>query len=466
MRRSSAFFLVLSALAVAVHAQTPEQRVDSIFAQFDATSPGCAVIAISGGRTVFSRGYGQANLEHGVPITPRSIFHVASISKQFTAMSIVLLAQDGRLSLDDDVRRHVPEVPDFGTRITIRHLLNHTSGLRDQWELLSLGGWRSDDPKSEDDILWLVSRQRELNFPPGQEYLYSNTGFTLLGTIVARVSGKSLRAFTEERIFRPLGMTSTHFHDDHTMVVPGRTAAYAQRDGRWAISIPVFDNAGATSLFTTVEDLAKWNGNFDAPVVGGREGVALLHTRGVLNDGDTIPYALALQHGTHRGLRTVGHSGSDAGYRADFVRFPDQGFAFATLCNQPVNAGGLNRAVAEVFLGDRMTPVADGGGRGGRGGGGRGGRGGAAPERVAIPADVQGTYYSPELDVWWDMVVETDRLVVKRRRFPDRSLQPAGEGFSGGGWQVQFTRDGAGRTDGFRLTTGRVRNLRFEKRSG
>jgi CubicO group peptidase (beta-lactamase class C family) len=349
-------------------------RIDSVFAMYDSrTSPGCATSVVRDGQPVFEKGYGISDFQHGVPITPASIFHVASISKQFAAMSMVLLAQDGKLSLDDEVRKHLPEVPDFGKRITIRHLIHHTSGLRDQWSLLSLAGWGADDPKSESDILWLVGRQRALNFDPGAEHLYSNTGFTLLGTIVKRVTGKSLREFTTERIFAPLGMTNTHFHDDHTMIVPGRTSAYVLRPGigqrsaaigsdAYRISIPVFDNAGATSLFTTVQDMAKWERNFLSPTIGDSSTIAQMHQRGRLNSGTDIPYAFGLVHGQFRGLTTIGHSGSDAGYRADFLRFPDQRTAFITLCNVgSANPGQLNRSVASVVLADRMTPIATNG---------------------------------------------------------------------------------------------------------
>lgn len=359
------------ALAQSTLPVTTTRRIDSVFAMYDSrTSPGCAVGVVRDGQTVFEKGYGVSDFQHGVAISPSSIFHVASISKQFAAMSIVLLAQDGKLALDDDIRKYLPEVPDFGKRITIRRLIHHTSGLRDQWQLLAMSGWRPDDPKSEADILWLVGRQRALNFDPGAEHLYSNTGYTLLGTIVHRVSGKTLRAFTTERIFTPLGMTNTHFHDDHTMIVPGRTSAYNPRPGRnardgappriddYTISIPVFDNAGATSLFTTVQDMAKWDRNFLEPKVGDARTIAQMHERGKLNDGREIPYAFALSHGTFRGLTTIGHGGADAGYRADYLRFPEQRHAFITLCNvATANPAQLNRDVASIVLGDRMTTV-------------------------------------------------------------------------------------------------------------
>jgi hypothetical protein len=290
--------------------------------------------------------------------------------------------------------------------------------------LLSLSGWRPDDPKSERDIVWLVSRQRALNFTPGAEHLYSNTGFTLLGAIVRRVSGQSLREFTTERIFGPLAMTSTHFHDDHTMIVPGRTSAYVPvggngRGGRgsaapsvsdYRISIPVFDNAGATSLFTTVEDMTKWERNFLQPTVGDAQMIEQMSERGTLNNGTTIPYAFALMHGEVRGLRTIGHSGSDAGYRADYVRFPDQRYAFATFCNVgTANPAVLNRNAA-ILLADQMSPVVA-----------AGGRGAAAPPR-AVPMA------AAELRRYAGIYVDTIGGSVRTLEFRDSTgtLHPAG----------------------------------------
>lgn len=402
------------------------QRVDSVFAMYTRPlSPGCALGVMHDGQLVYAKGYGLSDLQHSVPITPSSVFHVASISKQFTAFAILLLQRDGKLSLDDDIRKYLPPVPDFGHVITIRHLIHHTSGLRDQWQLLSLAGWRADDPKSERDILWLVSRQRALNFVPGAEHLYSNTGFTLLGTIVRRVSGQSLREFTAARIFEPLGMTSTHFHDDHSMIVPGRTSAYVPaggggRGGRaggapsvsdYRISIPVFDNAGATSLFTTVEDMAKWERNFLTPTVGDAQMIEQMSERGTLNNGTRIPYAFALTHGELRGLRTLGHSGSDAGYRADYVRFPDQRYAFATFCNLgTANPGALNRSVAAIVLADQMGPVVAAGGRGA----------GAPPRAVPMPAEELRRYAG----IYVDTIGESVRMIEFRES--TGALYPSG----------------------------------------
>lgn len=355
--RLIALALIIPAIA---SAQDPSPaKIDTIFARFDHhDSPGCILGVTRAGKLVYEKGYGMADLERDRPITSSSIFHVASISKQFTAMAILLLEEQGKLSIDDDVHKYIPELPDYGKRITLRNLLGHTSGIRDQWTLLSIAGWREDDLITEDDVMWAVTRQRALNFNPGDEYLYSNSGFTLLAVIVKRVTGHSLREFADEQIFKPLGMTHTHFHDDHTMVVPNRTSAYIPRKGGgWSVSIPVFDTYGATSLFTTAEDLLKWEQNFADARVGSRALLARMQREGVLNDGTPTGYALGLAVGKHRGVREVGHSGADAGYRADVERYPDQQLAIAALCNASnSNPGALTRQVADLYLGRALAP--------------------------------------------------------------------------------------------------------------
>ncbi|HSW31070.1 MAG TPA: serine hydrolase domain-containing protein [Longimicrobiales bacterium] len=347
---------------VPARTRVPELRVDSVFADVDGpTTPGCALSVMRGGAPVYERGYGMANLEHGIPITPHSVFHVASVSKQFTAMAVELLVNEGKVSWDDDVRTYVPEVPDFGTPLTLRHLVHHVSGIRDQWNLLGMAGWRWEaDVVTQGDVLDITSRQTALNFPPGERYLYSNTGFTLLAVVVERVSGKTLREFAHERIFAPLGMDATHFHDDHEMIVRNRAWAYApDPEGLFGLkgSIPDFDVVGATSLFTTAHDLAAWDRNFITGRVGGPGALERMQQRFVLSSGDSTAYGHGLTLGAHRGLRTVGHGGSDAGYRAQFLRFPDQDLTVATLCNFPAaNPGARALRVAEAYLEDVMAP--------------------------------------------------------------------------------------------------------------
>ena len=258
------------------------KKVDAIFAEYDRTnSPGCALAILKDGKIIYKRGYGMSNLEYNIAITPTSIFHIASISKQFTAAAIVRLSLVGKLSLDDDIRKYIPEVPDFGHKITFNNLMHHTSGIRDQWDLQGLAGWRNDDLITEKDILDMLASQKALNFLPGEEYLYCNTGFTLAAIAVKRITGVSLRAYADSVFFKPLGMTNTHFHSDHAEITPNRTSAYSKdNEGILKISIPVFDNYGATSLFTTVEDLAKWDENFYSKKIGGDAFINLMQATG------------------------------------------------------------------------------------------------------------------------------------------------------------------------------------------
>ena len=348
---------LLAAAAVLPGPQQPddaEAEVDAIFRPWTGRgTPGCAVGVMDGGELLFAKGYGAANLEYDVPITPATVFHVASVSKQFTALAVALLVADGEVSWDDDIRRYVPELPDFGTPITLRQLAHHTSGIRDQWALLQMAGWRwGGDVIRQADVLDLLSRQTGLNFEPGADYVYSNSGYTLLAVVIERVSGQTLRAFADRRLFRPLGMTHTVFRDDHTLLVPNRAYAYAPEGfGGYRLSIPDFAIAGATSLFTTVEDLAHWNRNFGAGIVGGRDLVRQLQERGELNDGARLSYAFGLMHGTYRGRRTISHGGTDASYRSELLRFPDEDAAVAVLCNTGIaDPGRLARDVADIFL--------------------------------------------------------------------------------------------------------------------
>lgn len=350
--------IVLLLIPSAGKAQTlaPEiaKQVDKVFAKWDrADSPGCALGVYQGGQIVYKRGYGMEDLNEDVHITPGTVFHVASMSKQFTAASIVLLAQQGKLSLDDDVRKYIPELPDFGQKITIRNLVHHTSGLRDQWALLELAGWRySKDLITNVDVMSVMTRQKELNFKPGERHVYCNTGYTLMGLIVKRVSGMSLREFTTNNIFEPLGMTHTHFRDDHAEILKHDAVGYEQEPGKpFEISITNFDTVGATSLHTTVEDLQRWDENFYHPKVGGDAFVRQMLERGKLNNGEQLDYAFGLVLEKYKGLPTVGHGGADAGYRSDMTRFPNQHFSVAVLCNSAETfPSALAQQVADIVL--------------------------------------------------------------------------------------------------------------------
>lgn len=346
-----------------VPSQTEQEvRVDKIFAHLDTQeTPGCALSVIKHGEVIYKRGYGMANLEHNIPITPSSVFHIASVSKQFTVFSVALLVEEGKVSWDDDIYQYFPDMPDYGHTITLRHLAHNISGIRDQWELLMMAGWRWEaDLVTQRDAMRMITRQQSLNFTPGDQYLYSNSNFTLLAEVVHKVTGQTLRRFAEERIFKPLNMKHTHFHDDHEMIVKNRADGYIKLDDQrgYKISNPDFAIVGATSLFTTVEDMAKWDRNFYTQQVGDKIAVPEIGVRGVLNDGAETDYARAMIHGTHQGLPTLGHSGADAGYRTQFIRYPEQEFSFAVFCNSPTTSPvELAEQVAEVYLEDQMSPA-------------------------------------------------------------------------------------------------------------
>ena len=332
MLRSARYLPSLLATACLL-GQTPSQ-IDAIFHDWDTpATPGAAVAIIRHGKLVYEKGYGTANLEYDIPITPGTIFHVASVSKQFTAMAIVLLEQDGKLSIDDDVHKYLPELPDYNQKITLRNLLQHTSGIRDQWQTLALAGWSLEDVITQDQILRMLFRQTALNFPPGTQHLYSNSGFTLLAEIVKRVSGKPLPEFCDERIFRPLAMTHTHFHQDLHHIVHGRAYSYLP-DGPGYEAAPLnYANVGATSLFTTAGDLARWLDNFREPKVGGRAAVSRLQEPCVLLSGKKIDYGLGVETGTYRNLPIIAHSGADAGYRSRVIWFPSEQLGIAVVSN-------------------------------------------------------------------------------------------------------------------------------------
>lgn len=353
--------LLLPALLVAQLPPDAGIQVDRIFAPWSSVnSPGCAVAVSMDGLTVFSRGYGMADLEHDVPNTAETIFEGGSLSKQFTAAAIMLLVMDGDLSLDDDVRDYLPEVPDYGSKITLRHMMTHTSGLRDWGSVAQISGWgRGERSHDHSDVIDIVSRQSALNFEPGHEYSYSNTGYNLLAIIVGRVSGMSFAEFSMKRIFEPLGLDHTQWRDDYRRIVKGRSAAYTARsDGTFMINRPIEHVHGNGGILTTVGDLLIWNQALTTGRLGGAEFVALMHETGRLNDGSEIVYAAGLRIAESAGVPAISHTGSTAGYRAFTARYSDQGVAVAMLCNVTnVSTGGTGARIARVFLGEVPDPV-------------------------------------------------------------------------------------------------------------
>ena len=432
--------LPLAFALVALAAAAPSNaKVDGVFARFDKPdSPGCAVAVVQNHTVAYSRGYGRASLELGVPIAPDTVFDIGSTSKQFTAFAVLLLERDGKLSLGDDIRKFVPEIPDYGHRITIRHLLSHTSGLRDYTDLMDLDGHETADHTTDLDALEILARQRGVNFAPGDEWRYSNTGFFLASIIVKRASGRPLGDFARERIFQPLGMTSTQYLDDTTRIVPRRAIGYSPRaGGGFRVNMSDWDQIGDGAVQTTVEDLAKWDENFYAPKVGDAQMLRAMQTAGTLNDGKPHDYGLGLVVDTSAGLRRVQHGGSWAGYRAQLTRFPDRQTSVITLCNVS-NAGpdALSAMVAAEWLGEPglrppQRPI-------------------RAPENPPTrppPSDdvlraLAGRYSAPDLTMPWTIEVVDHELRVRIRKAETEALTPAGERtFSLHGFRIQFGQD-------------------------
>src|SRR5260370_5086402 len=362
--RIGAGFLVSVLVFSGSNAGTGEDKkagaVCEIFADpTKAGSPGCAVGVYRDGKMVYSKGYGLANLEENVPVTPQSVFDIGSTSKQFTAASILLLEKEGKLSLNDDVRKYVPELPDYGQKVTILQLLNHTSGLRDYLTLMDLAGIHTDGLTTDEDALQMIYRQKALNFAPGSDWLYSNTGFFLLSAIVKLVSGKTLREFAAENIFVPLEMTHTQYRDDHRSLIANRALAYDAKENGvgYRLEVSYFEQTGDGAVHTSVEDLLKWDENFYSGQIGGKGFTSEIQEQGKLNSGKVLDYAKGLRIADYRGLRTVSHGGAWGGYRAELLRFPGQHFSVACLCNL-ASARPSNRAhrVADVYLAGLMKP--------------------------------------------------------------------------------------------------------------
>jgi len=482
MNRSSVKLLapiaLLLAVACLIGAQDPaaeptiDERVDRVFARFDNTrSPGCAIGVIQNGEFVLRRGYGMANLELGAPLTSSSVFRIGSTSKQFTAAAIVLLAEEGKLSLDDDVGEYLPELPEFGTPVTIRQLVHHISGYRDYLTLMTLAGLRDDDYYTDEELLGMLSRQQELNFDPGAEHLYSNSGYWLLAQVVERASGKSLREYAAEKIFEPLGMDHTHFHNDHTELVPDRAYGHTELvpdraygyapadDGGYVISMTTLPMIGDGGVFTSVADLFFWDQNFYEGKVGGPGFIEQMHSVGVLNDGEELEYAFGLSVGTYRGLRLVSHGGSFVGFRADVIRFPDERFSVVCLCNRAdSNPSLLARRIADIYLEDQMSPAEDRDRQ----------RRGPGEEEEGIElgaqalAELAGDYHSEELDVVYAIRQAEQGLEVSvagQPPLPLLAVEP--DVLRAQFLTLRMERNASGAITGFQLDAGRVKNLRF-----
>ncbi len=461
-------FLFLIALP-AGWAQPVAARADSLFALWKLPGhPGGVVAWIEKGQIAWSGAYGMASLEYEVPITRETVFNTGSVSKQFTAFAMVLLAQEGKLSLEDDVRKYLPELPDFGAPITIRHLLTHTSGLRNFQNLLALAGWRDGDHMTNEDLLKYMAWQKELNFPTGSEYLYCNTGFNLCTKIVERVAGMPFADFTRKRIFEPLGMASTEFRYNLEKIYP-KTATSYEGFSMSGFTRPkeYWTYYGNGNVYSTIADMAKWMGNFGNPRVGGPAAIRMLQERGILTTGDTLTYALGIICETYRGLRVLQHGGSVGGYRAQLTYFPDFDAGVVVMTNfSSANPGGKALAVADLFL-EGKFPLPKTSGSAASAANSPPSQPDPSLMNTAFLRPLEGVYYSDELKTEYRLTVRGGRLIVLHPRHADFELVPysPNELRSRTSFfpDVEIVRDNQSNVIGIRVSNGRVRNLWFKK---
>ena len=450
--------------------------VDEVFSDLTKPgSPGCALAVYRDGKILYAKGYGLANIEESVAINPQSVFDIGSTSKQFTAAAIILLEKQGKLAVNDDVRKFIPELPSYGQKITILQLLNHTSGLRDYLSLMELAGINTDSVTTDADALALITRQKALNFDPGSDWLYSNTGFFLLSVIVQRVSGKTLREFAGENIFAPLEMTHTQYRDNHAALIANRALAYNERGDKdvYTLDVSYFEQTGDGAVHTSVEDLLKWDENFYSPRVGGKEFLSEIQERGKLSNGKVLEYAKGLFLQDYRGLQTVSHGGAWGGYRAELLRFPEHHFSVACLCNVG-NAGPSRRAhqVADIYLGSLMKPKENKS------------KESESKEKseITLVADqlrtYSGEYWSEELGVVYRLGVTDGRIKVLS--IVDASGSPRVNNFSAdvlratgadefevgkSGVILHFQREAKQPASGFSLDAGRTKGIVFQRKT-
>jgi|SaaInlV_125m_DNA_1040241.scaffolds.fasta_scaffold21826_1 CubicO group peptidase (beta-lactamase class C family) len=332
-------------------------KIDSIFSKWDNIySPGCAIGIIKDGELIYSKGYGAANLDYGIPLSADSKFYIASTSKQFTAACIALLSIEGKLSLNDEIQKHIPELPQYKNKITIKNLIHHTSGVRDYFELFNLSGKNYMDYFSNNDVIKLLTKQNNLNFSPGDEYLYSNSGYVILAEIIKRVSKMTLREYANEKLFQPLGMKNTFFNDDYRNVTENRVISYTKESNYFKRFVQDFDGIGDGNLITTINDMYLWDQNFYHAKIGGQQFIDSILTQGILNNGDTLKYAYGLIHGKYKGLKTVSHDGGFLGFRTQFIRFPEQKFSVIIFSNfSDFNPTAKAYEITDILLGEKSV---------------------------------------------------------------------------------------------------------------
>jgi CubicO group peptidase (beta-lactamase class C family) len=474
--RSFAFLFLISSSALSQTNLEASKKIDSLFASYNSKTPGVAIAVVKNGKVIFKKGYGMANLNNNIPITPQTVFNIASVSKQFTAFTIYLLENEGLLSFEDNVRKYIPELPDYETPIKIKHLLAHTSGLYDHGALASIaGGYINADLSTTAQNLKLLSKQKNLNFLPGSTFGYSNSNYTLLAEIVHRITGKSFSDYTKEKIFTPLGMKSTQFSDNSEIVVKNKAESYELEDDKYYHKPLIESNPGPSNLLTTIEDLSKWVLNFEKPIVGNAQVIKTFNEpcyfdngkKVVLRvfEGDSIFVAKGQNVSKDKG-NYIGYGGHTAGFRTFLGRYPDHHLAIIQLSNDEhhENLGGrwdiadyyIKNQIAKKKQASVVVP--------------------STSQTITTPAnytvdfnDFVGTYFNEELDAKYHFEVKDNKLVMMHKRLYDITLKQIGENkFSGSGsytfsFEMEFLRNEIADVTGFVISNFGVKNLKFMK---
>ena len=456
-------FFYLTLILIGCEGNHEKNAVDKLFSEWNKSdSPGGSFAVIKNGDVLYKGGFGYGNLDYDYPNASNSVFYLASVSKQFTAMAMALLEEQGKISLDDDIRKYFPEIPDYGSKIIIRNLIHHNSGLRDYLNLWSLKGRSYADSMDEQEIINLIARQKELNFNPGDEYMYSNSGYFLMAVLVKRATGMSLRNYTNRYFFQPLGMNHTHFHDNRDMIVKNRAESYyVKNDSVLERVHSSFDLVGSGGLLSNIDDLILWDKNYYNNKIGsGKNLMETIRTKGILNNGDTLDYAFGLVHSEYKGLKTIGHSGGYLGFRTHMLRFPDQRFSVIILTNLfSMKPGNLAKKISDIYLADILAdPDFE-----------------TNEEEVSTSeldetdfrmdneqlSKFSGTFFSPELETSYHFNMKKDTLTCQVRYLDSVSLNPTGPfTFKKDKW---ITLEFENNYNGFTLNTGRTKNIKFKR---
>ncbi len=457
----------LSVQKVIKKATTLFEQVDQVFLPWDnAHTPGAAVAIIKNGNVVYQNTFGSANLEYGLPITKTSVFMTGSVAKQFTAFSIMLLEQEGKLSLDDDIRKYIPEVPDFGHTITLKNLANHTSGLREQAVLAALMGWQESDVVTTEQMLHVISKQKALNFKPGEQYMYCNTGYTLLAEVVSRVSGQTFATYAKENIFEPLQMQNTEFFDNYQKIIKNKAYSYYPSKNGFVKGVLNDANPGSSGLLTTIEDLSLWVLNFQNYKIGNAAIFNKMGTEGTLNNGEKTNYGLGLERSTYKGLLRIGHGGAIAGFRAQIATFPEQDFAVIVIANTPsIHPYHVPNQIIDIFLKDEfipetkketnIQPIIDEVLKK------------EAPIDYTAFVSYAGKYYSDELSTEYEFLLKGNKLTLTHPRIPMTLAPLRKDVFLVVGWpeaEITFTRDTENIITGFSFSMINTKNIVFCKK--